>query len=45
MLDKTDFKILDALKQDSKVSMREISKKIGVAASTVHDRISVLKKY
>ena len=44
MLDKIDFKILDALKQDSKVSMREISRKIGVAASTVHDRIRALKK-
>jgi|TARA_B100002003_G_C14080003_1_gene519556 DNA-binding Lrp family transcriptional regulator len=43
LLDK-DAKIIDVLKQDARLSIRDIAKKTSLRPSTVHDRISKLKK-
>jgi DNA-binding Lrp family transcriptional regulator len=43
LLDK-DVKIIDVLKQDARLSIRDIAKKTSLRPSTVHDRISKLKK-
>lgn len=43
-LDKNDQKILDILKENSRLSSREISEKTGIRPSTVHSRIQRLTK-
>ncbi len=43
-IDKTDVKILDVLRSDARLSVREISKKCGVPAATVHKRMRKLEK-
>lgn len=43
-LDETDFKILDVLKENSKLSTHKISKKIAVPITTVFNRIKKLEK-
>jgi len=44
MLGKEDLKILNVLKQNSKLSVREISKRTKIPATTVHTRLKKLKK-
>jgi len=44
MLDKKDIKIINALKQNSRESIRDIAKKTGLRPSTVHQRIQKLVK-
>ncbi|MBI2650704.1 Lrp/AsnC family transcriptional regulator [Candidatus Woesearchaeota archaeon] len=41
-LDRKDGKIIEILKQDSRLPIREISKKTGIRPSTVHQRIQKL---
>ena len=43
-LDSKDLKIISALKDDSRLAIREISKKTGIRPSTVHQRIVRLRK-
>ena len=43
-LDNKDLKIISILKDDSRLSIREISKKTGIRPSTVHQRIVKLRK-
>ncbi len=43
-MDKTDVKILNALKENSKQSVRDISKSIKIPPTTIHSRINKLKK-
>jgi Lrp/AsnC family leucine-responsive transcriptional regulator len=43
-LDDKDIKILDILKQNSRTSIRNIAKKTKIRPSTVHQRMTVLKK-
>ncbi len=43
-LDKNDRKILDVLKENSRLSSREVSEKTGIRPSTVHSRIQRLAK-
>ena len=43
-LDRNDQKILDILKENSRLSSREISEKTGIRPSTVHSRIQRLTK-
>ena len=43
-LDNKDFKILEELKQDSRKSIKDISKKTKIRPSTVHQRIQKLVK-
>jgi len=43
-MDKKDLKIIDALRQNSRQSVRDISKKTGIRPSTVHQRIQKLIK-
>lgn len=42
MLDKKDYLILDILKQNSRLAIRDIAKKTGIRPSTVHERIKKL---
>ena len=44
MIEEKDWKILDVLKDDSRLSIRDIAKKTSLRPSTVHDRITKLKK-
>ena len=44
MINKKDIKILRLLKQNSKFTNEEISKKIGIPVTTVHNRIKRLEK-
>ena len=44
MLQDKDKKILDVLREDSRLSIRDIAKKTSLRPSTVHDRITKLKK-
>jgi len=50
-LDATDLKILEALQQDAKLTYTAIGKRLGIAHSTVYDRIKrmeqhgIIKKY
>ncbi len=44
MLDDKDTKIIAELKQNSRLSIREIAKKTGLRPSTVHKRIQTLVK-
>lgn len=43
-LDSKDKKIIEKLKQDSRQSIRDIAKKTDIRPSTVHQRITKLKK-
>jgi DNA-binding Lrp family transcriptional regulator len=43
-LDKKDLAIIDLLKQDARLSIRDIAKKTSIRPSTVHQRITKLKK-
>ena len=42
MLDEKDYKIIDALKQNSREPIREIAKKTRIRPSTIHQRIQKL---
>lgn len=44
MLDKKDNLIIDVLKRDSRLPIRDIAKKTGIRPSTVHERIKKLVK-
>ena len=43
-LDEKDHKIIEILKQDSRMSIRDIAKKTWIRPSTVHQRITQLRK-
>lgn len=43
-MDEKDERILDILKEDSSLSTQQISKKISIPITTVHNRIKKLKK-
>src|SRR3989338_7398284 len=43
-LDNKDLKIIEQLKGDAWLSIRDIAKKTGIRPSTVHQRITVLRK-
>ncbi len=43
-IDKTDVKIMNALVENAKLSLRQISKKIGVSVATVMHRVKKLEK-
>lgn len=42
MVDKKDIQIIDALKEDARLSTQKISKKTGIPITTVHHRIKKL---
>jgi len=44
MIDKKDIKILETLKENSKISTQQISKKTNIPITTVHHRIKKLEK-
>lgn len=44
VLDKKDLAIIDILKTDARLSIRDIAKKTGIRPSTVHQRITKLRK-
>lgn len=44
MITEKDTRIIGTLKQNSRLSIREIAKKTNLRPSTVHDRINKLKK-
>ena len=44
MMQEKDFKIIDVLKENSRLAIRDIAKKTGLRPSTVHDRITKLSK-
>jgi DNA-binding Lrp family transcriptional regulator len=43
-LDKKDLAIIEILKKDARLSIRDIAKKTSIRPSTVHQRITKLKK-
>lgn len=43
-LDKTDHKLISLLQEDSSLTVAELSKSVGVPASTLNDRIKRLQK-
>lgn len=43
MLDKTDYKLIELLKENSKASYAEISKKVSLSPSSVRERINKLE--
>ncbi len=43
-LDKKDYSIINILKQNSRLAIRDIAKKTGIRPSTVHERIKKLVK-
>lgn len=43
-LDKKDLAIIELLKENARLSIRDIAKKSGIRPSTVHQRMSQLKK-
>jgi len=43
-LDKKDIAIITLLKENSRLSVRDIAKKTGIRPSTVHQRMTVLKR-
>lgn len=43
MIDKIDLKVLEALKEDSRATVRTIAKKINMPITTVHNRLRKLK--
>lgn len=44
MIADKDLKILEVLKENSRLAIRDIAKKTGLRPSTVHDRITKLKE-
>ena len=44
MIEDKDWKILEVLRENSRLPIRDIAKKTGLRPSTVHDRISKLKE-
>lgn len=44
MTKEKDLKIIEVLKENSRLPIRDIAKKTGLRPSTVHDRITKLKK-
>ncbi len=44
MLDEKDLKILDILKQNSKLTTQQIAKKTNIPITTIHNRIKKLEK-
>ena len=44
MVDSKDLAILEALKEDSRASIKKIGKKTGLPTTTVHNRIKKLKQ-
>lgn len=42
MIQEKDFKIINVLKENSRLAIRDIAKKTGLRPSTVHDRITKL---
>lgn len=44
MIDKIDLKVLEALKNDGRATVRNIAKKINMPITTVHNRLRKLKK-
>lgn len=44
MLDKKDLKILEILQENSKITMKELSRKIGSPITTTHSRVRRLEK-
>ena len=44
MIDSKDLLILDALKENAKASIVALSKKTGLPATTIHDRINKMRK-
>lgn len=44
MLSEKDLKIINILRENSRLAIRDIAKKTGLRPSTVHDRITKLKK-
>jgi Lrp/AsnC family leucine-responsive transcriptional regulator len=44
MLDEKDSKILEILKQNAKLTTKQISKKVGIPATTVHNRIRKMEE-
>ncbi len=44
MIDPIDLKVLEALKDDSRATVRKIAKKINLPVTTVHNRLQKLKK-
>jgi DNA-binding Lrp family transcriptional regulator len=44
-LDTTDYKILEALQEDSKQTYTAIGKRLGIAHSTVYERIKRMEQY
>lgn len=44
MITDKDFKIIEVLKENSRLPIRDIAKKTGLRPSTVHDRITKLKE-
>jgi DNA-binding Lrp family transcriptional regulator len=45
VLDDTDYKILEALQEDAKQTYMAIGKRLGIAHSTVYDRIKRMEEY
>ncbi len=43
-LDNKDKKIIEVLKENSRIPIRDIAKKTGIRPSTVHDRIKKLRR-
>jgi len=44
-LDATDYRILEALQEDSRLTYTAIGKRLGIAHSTVYDRIKRMEKH
>ena len=44
ILDEKDHKIIAVLRENSRISIRDLAKKINLRPSTVHQRIKILKK-
>src|SRR5690606_39123150 len=44
MLDKTDIKILSLLQENSQLTFKEISQKINLSITPIHDRVKRLEK-
>lgn len=44
MIDEKDLKILDVLKENSKLTTNQIAKKINIPITTIHNRIKKLEK-
>ncbi len=45
MIDNIDLKVLEALKEDSRATVRDIAKRVNMPITTVHNRLRKLKKW